>query len=102
MKLISNVSVGNVKHFTEKPGNEFHGPRRGSFSDINLCTGQPGTGENLLVSSDGDIKTSAVQNIDIECMTPENVRLEQDHCPVIKQIKQWKLVGSKAVGTEVV
>ena len=81
-----NVNVSNVNRCTEKSGTGNYGPRRGSFSDINLCTGQPGIGENLLVSSDDDIKTAAVRNIDIECMTPENIRLEQDQDPVIKQI----------------
>ena len=96
-----NVSVSNVTHCTEKSGTGFYGPRRGSFSYINLCTGQPGIGENLLVSSDDDMKTSAVRNIDIECMTPENIRFEQDQDPVIKQIKQWKLAGSRPVWTDV-
>ena len=73
-----NVSVSTVTHCTEKSGTGFYGPRRGSFSDINLRTGQPGIGENILVSSDDDMKTSAVQNIDIECMTPGNIRHEQD------------------------
>ena len=96
-----NVSVSNVNHCTEKSGTGFHGRRMCSFSVINLCTGQPGTGENLLVSSDDDIKTSAVRNIKIEFTTPENIRLEQDQDPVIKQIKQWKLAGSRPVWTEV-
>ena len=42
-----NVRVSNVNHCTEKSSTAIIGPRRGSFSDINLCTGQPGTGENL-------------------------------------------------------
>ena len=96
-----NVSVSNVNHCTEKSGTGINGPRRGSFSDIYLCTGQPGIGENLLVSSDDDMKTSAVRNINIECMTPENIRLEQDQDPVIKQIKQWKLAGSRPVWMDV-
>ena len=45
------------------------------------------------MSSDDDIKMSAVRNIDVVCMTPENIRLEQDQELVIKQIKQCKLAS---------
>ena len=39
--------------------------------------------------------TNSTKTIEIDCLVPENIKLEQDKDPVISQIKLWKMEGEK-------
>ena len=39
--------------------------------------------------------TNSTKTIEIDCLMPENIKLEQDKNRVISQIKLWKVEGEK-------
>ena len=81
----------------------------GSEGFIDHCTGNPDTGHfaNNLDCQYGPImdgnltgKTEPaairqINTIDIDCMTPENLRVEQENDPILSQIKTWKNEGNR-------
>lgn len=86
----------------------------GSGNPFTLWTGLPDTGENKGINEklcfvsqngpnmddylSGESDTEAIRLnsvIDIDCMTPINIRMEQEQDPVLKLIRDWKIAGKK-------
>ena len=83
----SDGSGGFIDHWT---GN----PDTGYFENNIDCQYGPIMDTNLT----GKTEPAAIRQIntiDIDCMTPENLRVEQENDPILSQIKRWKNEGNK-------
>ena len=82
----SDCSKGFIDHCTGKPDT-------GYFANNIDCQYGPIMVGNLT----GKAEPAAIRQIntiDIDCMTPENLRVEQENDPILSQIKTWKNEGN--------